>query len=171
MRALTAALLLLAGLPAALAQEPPPSDASIRELIEVTGASKMLDQMRPQLESTMDQMFQQLIKGRDLTQPQQEILADLRAELTALLVEDLAWSRYEPMIIEIYGKSFSQAEVDGMLAFYRTDVGRAVIAKMPVVMQHTMAVMQDNLRTLLPKLEAIQKRSLERLRALEPPPS
>lgn len=29
----------------------------------------------------------------------------------------------------------------GMLDFYRSDAGRAVIAKMPVVMQHTMAAM------------------------------
>lgn len=171
MRALTAALLLLTGLPAALGEEPPATEASIRELIEVTGASKMLDQMRPQLESTMDQMFQQMIRGKDLTPAQQQVLADMRAELTALLMQELAWSRYEPMIVQIYGKSFSQAEVDGMVAFYRTDVGRAVIAKMPLVMQHTMAVMQDNLRTLVPKLEAIQKRSAERFKALESPPS
>lgn len=167
MRALTAVLLLFASVPAAPAQEAPPSDASLHELIEISGAAKMLDELRPQLEAMLEQAFQQALEGKALGAEQERILRDMRAELTALVLEDLSWARYEPMIIEIYRKSFSQAEIDGMVAFYRTDTGRAVLAKMPVVMQHTMTLMKDNMAQLMPRLEAIQRRALERLKALE----
>lgn len=38
------------------------------------------------------------------------------------------------MMIGIYLQSFTQKDVDGMLRFYKSKAGQAVIAKMPVVM-------------------------------------
>ena len=58
------------------------------------------------------------------------------------------WKRFEAsvdlndindLIIPIYTKHFTDGEIDAMLAFYRTPEGRAIIAKMPVVLQESMA--------------------------------
>jgi hypothetical protein len=68
-------------------------------------------------------------------------------------------------VIDIYRRSFTQHEIDGMLEFYRTDAGQAVIAKMPLVMENTMAVMQEDLRVMMPRIREIQEDTIARLRA------
>ncbi len=168
MRALIAAALLLSSA-IATAQEAPATDDSIRELIEVSGAARLLDGMRPQLEAAMERGLQQALKDKTLTIEQTRVLDDMRERFLAVFMETMNWPKLELVFIDIYRRSFSQVEVDGMIAFYRTDIGQALIAKMPVVMEHTMTAMQQHLLELMPKIEAIQKDTLARLKALEGP--
>jgi len=51
-------------------------------------------------------------------------------EIGSLVKAELNWSAIEPVMIEVYRNTFSQHEVDGMLTFYRSEVGQAVIAKL-----------------------------------------
>jgi len=52
---------------------------------------------------------------------------------SGLVKEELNWATFEPMMVEVYRNTFSQHEVDGMLTFYRSEAGQAVIAKLPTV--------------------------------------
>lgn len=159
---------LLAAAPA-FAEEPPPTDASLRELIQLSGADTILDKMRPRIEDQMRQVMQQVLQGKKVSAEQQQVLDEMMQEVVALIVGTLNWESFEPLMLDIYRKSFNQAEVDGMNDFYRTEVGRAVVAKMPVVMEHAMAAVQKDMIDLLPKLETVQKRAMERLKALDTP--
>jgi len=72
---------------------------------------------------------------------------------------------------EIYRKSFSQSEIDGMLKFYKTPAGKAVIAKMPVVMQNTMQVMQGEMAEMVPKMQQLMADTASQIQALGKPPA
>ena len=61
----------------------------------------------------------------------------------------------KPKIAGIYRETFSQEELDGLIAFYESPVGRAYIAKMPVAMAKTMAMSQQQMQSLMPRLKAI----------------
>lgn len=60
------------------------------------------------------------------------------------------------LAIPIYAKHFTDREIDALLEFYRTPVGRSIVSKMPKVMQESMAagqawgrdLMQEVLRDL-----------------------
>ena len=51
-----------------------------------------------------------------------------------------------------------------MLAFYKTPTGRALIKKMPVVMQKSMTEMQKRMVPLMEKLHKIQQEALGELK-------
>ena len=72
---------------------------------------------------------------------------------------------------EIYRKSFSQSEMDGMLKFYKSPAGKAVIAKMPVVMQNTMQVMQGEMAEMMPKIQQLIADTTSQMQALDQPPT
>ncbi|HET9329084.1 MAG TPA: DUF2059 domain-containing protein, partial [Steroidobacteraceae bacterium] len=72
---------------------------------------------------------------------------------------------FEPMMISVYQKTFTQKEVEGMKAFYRTPTGQSVIAKMPMVMQQTMQTMQGRMADTIPKIQEIQKDLAAQLKA------
>jgi hypothetical protein len=142
-----------------------PTDASVRELLKVTESQKLVDASEAQMDSVMRATMQQAFKGQTVTPDIQESLDDMRGKMIALMRQEMRWDVLEPKFLDIYKQSFSQAEVDGMLAFYKSETGRAVIAKMPVVMQHTMQMMQQMMLALMPKLQAVQKETMAEVKA------
>ena len=74
-----------------------------------------------------------------------------------MMKELLDWKKLEPMYVRIYQKTFTQQELDGMLAFYKTPAGAAVIAKMPAIMQNTMDEMQGMMGPVMEKVQRLQQ--------------
>jgi len=164
---MTAAALFAA--PPALAQDEPADEAIIRELITITESEKLLDGVYAQVDGMMAQAMSDAVSGKTLSPEQQALFDEMQERVVAIFRESMSWATFEPMMIDIYRKFFSRKEAQGMLDFYRSDAGRAVIAKMPVVMQYTMSAMQDNMRTMMPKIQAVQKDIIDRMRALDQP--
>jgi uncharacterized protein len=151
----------------AFAAPPAPSEDSIRHLLEVTEARKLLDGMMTQVDALMRRNMEQALRGRQLTTEQEAIIARMRNKMADAFREEMAWDKLEPLYVRVYRETFTQAEVDGMLAFYRTDAGRAVIVKMPAVLQTTMGEMQLRMQPLISKMRAIEDEALAELRATE----
>jgi hypothetical protein len=67
--------------------------------------------------------------------------------------------------LQLYTSTLSQAEVDGMNAFYRSPAGQAVIAKMPLMMQSLMKVLMERMQVMMPKARALGEEYGRKLRA------
>lgn len=145
------------------AQEPMASEASIRDLLTVSKIEKMLDDMWTQLDSMMEASLQQSLAGQPVTPRQQVIIDDMRKEMLTLMKDEISWAIYEPMVIDIYRNTFSESEIQGMLQFYRSPAGEAVINKMPMVMQASIQAVQSRLAPLQAKMADIQQRTLAKL--------
>ena len=113
-QALAAALLCLLVCPPLVAADPPASAASLKSLLSIMQASKLMDSTMSQMDGLLQSSMKQVMAG--------------------ILKEGINWEKLEPMMIGIYQQSFTQKDVDGMLTFYKSKAGQAVIAKMPVVM-------------------------------------
>lgn len=144
---------LLLGLSFGALAEAPPSDGSLRELLEVTDARKLVDSALLQMEQVSDRTAQQAMAGKDLSAANQESIQKFRARLSAILRDELSWEKLEPMYLDIYRSSLSQDEVDGMLKFYKSDAGRAMTRKMPDIMQASVVEMQKRIPALIQRLE------------------
>ncbi len=154
---------------AALAQDAKPSEASLRQLFEVMHSSKLLDAYLTQIDATVRASMQQAFAGQQPTPKQQQIMETLGRSIAALVKEEMNWATFEPMMIEVYRNTFTQHEVDGMLTFYRSEAGQAVIAKLPTAMQQTMTSMQSHVKTLTPKIAQLERDTAEQLKAAGEP--
>jgi hypothetical protein len=157
----------LAAAAPALAQDEPADETIVRELIQVTEAAKLLDDVYTQVDAMMAASMTEALGGRAVTAEQQALFDEMRKRIIEIFRESMNWSTLEPMMIDIYRKSFTRAEVQGMLDFYRTDAGRAVIAKMPLVMQNTLGAINGQMTAMMPKILGVQKDIIARLRALD----
>src|SRR5205085_5249739 len=114
---------------------PPPSaqptDASIKQRLEVARAHKLVDSVKMQMDNLMQQTVAQATKGQKISAKIQQDIDERRAELLVMMKELLDWKKLEPMYVRIYQKTFTQPEVDGMIAFYKTPAGQAILSKMP----------------------------------------
>jgi uncharacterized protein len=149
----------------ALAQNVPPSEASLKELMKITNISSLMDASMKQIEAMMRADGEKLTKGHTFTPEQKQILDDMYSQMTAVVTSGMSWEKLEPTMIDLYRQVYTQKEVDGMLAFYKTDAGRALIQKMPALMQATMQLMQRNIASTMPKMAQIRQDTLAKLRA------
>lgn len=165
MRILTTLLLLFAALPALAQQSAPPSDESLRQLLETTHASRILDTLLTAFDSGMQNGMREALKGARPNAKQQQIIDDMRGQIVAAFRATLSWQKLEPIYLDVYRRNLTQQEVNDMLAFYRTPSGRAVVEKMPLVMQQASQAAQGLLPELIQHMKQIQSDGLARLRA------
>lgn len=148
------AILLVASLPS-FAAESPPSEASIRELLNVTDAKAMLDQMYGQMDGVMGQALKEGLGDITLNAEQEKLLAEFRGKMVDLMRDEMGWEKLEPIYIDLYSRTFSQSEIDGMLAFYRSESGKAVLAKLPLLMQNLVQFTVERTKALMPRLRIL----------------
>ena len=147
--------------PVAMATQP--SDDSVRELMEITDARELMEGAMAQADQMMRATMEQTMQGKEISTEDRKVLDDMRAQMVTVLEEELGWAALEPMFIDVYQRSFSQSEVDAMLEFYNSDAGKAVVAKMPLVMQNTMGVMQQRMMSMAPRLQQIEAEAVAKL--------
>ncbi len=71
-----------------------------------------------------------------------------------MIRSEVTYEKFKPIYVKIYGESLDQAEVDGMIAFYETPAGQAVLSKMPLIAQKSMAAAREMMATLMPRIQA-----------------
>lgn len=138
----------------ALAAEP--SAASIERLLEVTQAEKLTASVLTQVDVVMARTFEQAVEFNRLKPEEQQqarlALEKLAARMRPILAEELGWHRMKPVNVDIYRSTFTQDEVDGLIAFYESPAGRALVEKMPQVMQRSMALLQQRMGPMMQKV-------------------
>jgi len=151
-------LVLLLSSSIACAADNPPSEASIKQLLEVMQAHKNVDAMMGQMDTIMKNAFQQATQGQSIPPEAQKIFDKCRTDIGTVFKEQFTWEKLEPMYTRIYQKSFTQDEVNGMIGFYKTPTGQSVVAKLPLVMQNSM---NETMKMMGPMMQRIQQMQQE----------
>jgi len=143
-------------LPICSAADAPPSEASIKQLLQVSHVRTLLDSMTNQMDALIKNAMAQAAQGQQVAPDVQKEIDRVQAEVKSEMKSILDWSKLEPMYVRIYQKSFNQQEIDGMLAFYKTPTGQAVLSKMPLVLQNTMTEVQQLMQPMMQHLQEKQ---------------
>ncbi|MBV9848651.1 MAG: DUF2059 domain-containing protein [Armatimonadetes bacterium] len=123
--ALAGTLPLRAQTPTQTAAVSPEKEKAIRQLLDVVGTAKLMDQM-------MDQMLTSFHGSFPDVPP--EVWTKLRARMKT---ENMI-----TLIIPVYDKYYTTEDINGLLAFYQTPLGQKVIATLPQVSRESMAIGQ-----------------------------
>jgi uncharacterized protein len=143
--------------PTSPAPSNPPSEASIKQLLELAQARKLVDSVMAQMDNLMQQTIAQATRGQKIPAKVQKDIDQQRAEMVTMMKELLDWTKLEPMYVRIYQKTFTQQEIDGMIAFYKTPAGQAVLSKMPAAMQNTIDEMQQLMGPVMQRMQKMQQ--------------
>jgi hypothetical protein len=139
----------------------PASDESIRTLFKIMKTEALLDSIYAGMEPAMRQAVARQAEGKPLSDEQRRFMERMPQRISEILRSELSWAAVEPMQVAVYRESFEQAEIDALIAFYRSPVGQAFINKMPAVTQKAMAAMQTHMQQVIPRIEAAVQRLVE----------
>jgi hypothetical protein len=142
---------------ALVAQAAPPSEASVEELMKAMQLEMMLGQALKQMDEGMakgmEQGLQKSIQGKELTAAQKAAVEKFRGQFDKTVKEELAYAKVKDIYVQAYKDTFTQEEVNGITAFYKSPAGKAVTEKYPQAMSKANTLMQGRIGPLTEKLQ------------------
>lgn len=171
MRAALATLLALSAAQPLFAQNVPPSDESVRHLLDLEHKHLVLDEAMSNLDDFMQKGMEQALQaeGPALNAQQQQIIDQYRTDTVSVIKDELAWSKVEPEMVSAYVKTFSQKEVNDLVTFYSSPSGQSVANKLPLVSRQMTADLQQRMLPLIQKIKQAQRDMMTRLKAAATP--
>ena len=148
-------LLALALVVSLQAQAAPASVASVEKALALIHAEQSLAAIWGPVEANMRQTITKSHGDKPATPEQQAAEDRLVKRALAMMHEQLNWKTLEPQYVKLYTETFSQQEIDGLIAFYSSPAGQAYLAKMPLLMQHSMQLMQTQMQDMMPRIMQI----------------
>jgi uncharacterized protein len=154
-----AAVLCLVLLPlAALAA--PASVESIERFLKLTEAQKNLEAAQQYSEQMMKESLREQNQRRTLSPDAQNRMRDAMEKSAKAMREEMSWANMKPMMVRIYAESFTQEEMDGLIAFYESPAGKAFTKKMPMVMEKSMMLMQERAGPMMQRMESAMREAM-----------
>lgn len=139
----------------------PPSDQSIEQLLRVMQVETMFNEMMSQMDSAMrtgmEQGVQESLKGKPPTPAQQAQIDTFQKKFSAAIKDELSYPKLKDVYLQVYRETFSQEEINGIIAFYGSPAGQAMVKKTPGAMQKASALMQTRIAPMTQKLEGMMQ--------------
>jgi hypothetical protein len=143
--------------PLALADEAS-KGAKVEQLLTIMNVEKqqkvMMDQMS---QMVIGQVRAQMAQQGNVPPAEVAKLEDRQKKLFALIQQETSWDKMKPIYIKSYADTFTEPEIDGILAFYKSPAGKAMVDKQPDLNTKIMTSLQSQMADLMPKIEQLMK--------------
>lgn len=144
------ALLLAAS--GALAQDAA-RKAKIEEMFRLINMDRMIQQTTSQMKTVIDQQMSEM----KLPPEAQAAAQESEGKIMELVAERMSWAKMKPAYIQLYSEVFTDEELDGILAFYKSPAGRAMLEKTPLLMTKSMALVQKQMGDIQPEIQKMMQ--------------
>ncbi len=164
------ALAALATLPVAHADEAS-HRAKAEQMLAVTKADTQMQTQLSALEARIQELAKQQSGVAPLNPAQTKLTDEYQKQIHDITLDEVGFDKVKPLIVQYYVDSFSEAELDGILAFYKTPAGQALITKTPDLAMKSTTLVQNHIKELQPKLATVTQDYLAKLKAAATPSS
>ncbi len=142
--------------------------AKIDELLTLMNVNQAQAQIMDSMKDMVEGMIRQQLGGKEMPPEAVNAAAETQKRILAMVSERLSWDKLKPTYQQVYSDTFTEEEVTGMLGFYKSPAGRAMIEKMPKLVQKTMSLTQQQVGDLMPEIERITNEVKEKYKAAPP---
>lgn len=173
MKRTSAMLLLLCGCLSAMPARADDASkrAKVEELFAVLRVNRITEQIASSVRKQMEASLQGIPGMSQPTPAQKKVVDDYEAKIMALVNENMGWKVLEPQMLQLYSDTYSEQEIDGILAFYKSPVGHKMLEKSPELTQKSMAISQEKLMALQPQINAYSQEFSRQFAAAQTPPA
>lgn len=135
------------------AAQMPATPASVERLLAAMNIEQMMEGSYAQVGKMAEGMAEQMgLKAQD-----RPAFDRFMQRVTEVMHEEAGWAKLKGPMVEIYTRHYSEEEVQGLIAFYESPLGRSMVAKTPAVMRDSAAVSQEMMKRVLPRIMALAK--------------
>jgi len=88
-----------------------------------------------------------------------ERTTNMMDRMMELIATEMSWEKLEADYVALYADTFSAADLESLLAFYRSPAGKSFVAKQPQLTRKTVEMSQKSMLRLMPKIIAMNAES------------
>jgi len=126
--------------------------AKVQEMLTMLHVDRMMAQL---MDNAMRQVtaFTNQTLGKDLTDDKKAELEAFQKQLYGVVDSQVGWKAMEPAYVDLYSQTYTEEELDAIIAFYKTPAGASMLGKAPELNQKSMAMIQQKMQTLQPQIQ------------------
>lgn len=125
----------------------------IDAIFKVTKVEETQQRVFDQIQNMMAAQISQMDGSADVKSGSQE----LTKKIMDLVQRKMSWDKMRPLWVQLYDETFTEDELTGMLVFYQSPAGEAMLQKMPMLLSKTMAMAQQQMQELMPEIQKMTK--------------
>ena len=103
----------------------------------------------------VQQMFAQRFAESQAPESQRALLERYQAKANAALEKAVGWEVVKPDLVKLYTSHFDEQEMQELLAFYQSPLGRKVLEKMPMLTAQSARLTQNRLEAAVPRVNKL----------------
>jgi hypothetical protein len=138
--------------------------AAARQLLKLVNA----DQIAGPWFGQVNQMFAQRFIETQAPESKKAVLESYQAKADATLNKVVGWDKLEPEMVKLYTKGFSEAELNELIAFYKSPLGQKVLKQMPALFSESMKMTQSKLEPVVPQINQLLEQMTKELAPKKP---
>lgn len=142
-----------------------PSPESVETLLSLENTPALLDSNYKYMEQSMLLGMKQARQNKPLSEEGQRVMDAFPSKFIEVMREEFNWEKMKPIFIKLYSETYDQEEVNGLIAFYSSPVGKSYLNKKPLLMPKLAGEMQSLMQTFLPKMKAAMDKVAEEAKA------
>jgi hypothetical protein len=123
-----------------------------KELLILMHTDRLLQQMMDGMMKQVTSNTRQLV-GNNMTPAQAANFDAFQKRLIALIESQMSYASLEPDYIKLYADNFTDEQLDGIIAFYKSPAGQSMVEKLPALTAQSLQLSQARVTLLIPKVQ------------------
>jgi len=146
-------------------------EAKVKALFATMRMDHMLDQMLSSIQKEVQAMAKNTPTTKQMTPEQQKLTQQFMDKAMKAVTDSVGWAALEPDYVRLYASTYTEPEIDGILAFYKSPVGQKMLDKTPELSAGAMQIVKSRMGDFQPKVQALQEEYVKELAATMPAPA
>ncbi len=147
----------------------PAHTAKAKQLLDATNTSSGIQQQLAGLRDRVKELASQQFAGTQFNPAQTALQNEYLKKVQDILADETDWAKLSPRVTQVYADSFTDAEIDSIVAFYKTPAGQALLAKTPATEQKVNAIISANIKEMQPRLQELTESYVNKIKAAGTP--
>ena len=123
------------------------------ELLEIMDVGKAMNQSFDAIKKMQGAMTKRMVKNAK----DQKLAIKNQHKIMDLMQKELSWKTLKPEFKKLYAETYTAEELDGLIKFYKSPIGKKFIQKQPEMQRKSMIMMQKLMMQIMPKIQALTK--------------
>ncbi|MCU1716976.1 DUF2059 domain-containing protein [Pseudomonas sp. 5P_3.1_Bac2] len=124
------------------------------------------DKLTVPVYAQVQQMFAQRFAETKATD--KAVLETYQAKANTALDQAVAWDKLKPDLVKLYTTSFTEQEMQDLISFYESPLGKKVLEKMPELTGRSAQLTQARLESAVPKVNQLLSEMTSKLSPKKP---
>lgn len=113
------------------------------------------DKLAVPVYAQVQQMFAQRFAESNAPQSEKAVLETYQAQANAALEQAVGWDKLKPDMVKLYTSHFTEQEMQDLIRFYESALGKKVLEKMPTLTAQSAQLTQGKLEAAVPKVNQL----------------